>query len=835
MDYHEAADFLLGLRRFSVRPGTDSVAALLSELGDPHRDVPFVQIGGTNGKGSTARMVESILRESGLTVGLFTSPNFERLAEQITIDGRTVTKSAITSFVEQIEPYLRSRAAAGEPLTFFEVMTAMAIWQFSRRDVDVAILEVGLGGEYDATSVVDPIAACVTNVSLEHTNVLGETIEEIAETKAKIAENGVPLVTGADDRALPVIRNVAGELVTVGYADEQPDRAVTVAYGGRKNHTEASVTIEGRTIETDARVPLLGRHQAMNAGLAVALVELLADATFDQAGRDDPFDTPDVETVRHGLRNAHWPGRFEIVRQEPLVVLDGAHNPAAAGTLSETLSTFEYDALHLVFGAMHDKDHDGMIGALPAADRVYTCEPATDRAEDADVLADAFDRNSDGSTAANGIGVYDTVADALAAARQQAGETDCIVATGSLSVVAEARTTFTRRAVAKRVPSIDRARRVLEGADVPAETVEARHASAVHHTVRLRVDDRQATRLEAEFLRAGGDCAVSGIRRTGELKEVVVMGTTTQFEAATERLSGDGYGLASIAELLRRRAGLDPIEHDDRYPWDDGPAIMGVLNVTPDSFHDGGEYVDADDAIDRARTLVEAGADVVDVGGESTRPGAEPVPADAEIDRVVPVIEAISELDVAVSIDTRKATVAEAALDAGADIVNDVTGLEDPAMRFVAADREVPVIVMHSIDAPVIPDRAVEYDDVVEDVMEELTERVLLAEKAGIPRHRVIVDPGLGFGKRAEESFELLGRIDEFEALGCPVLVGHSHKSMFELIDRDPDDRLAATVAATALAADRGADIVRIHDVDENRAAVDVVAAAKGNDRNGPL
>ena len=249
---------------------------------------------------------------------------------------------------------------------------------------------------------------------------------------------------------------------------------------------------------------------------------------------------------------------------------------------------------------------------------------------------------------------------------------------------------------------------------------------------------------------------------------------------------------------------------------------MGILNVTPDSFHDGGEHHDLDDAVERARAMVAAGVDIIDVGGESTRPGAEPVSVEEEIERIVPVIEAITSLDALVSVDTRKAAVAEAALDAGADIINDVTGLDDPEMRFLVAERDVPVVVMHSIDAPVDPDNVVEYDDVVGDVVAELTETVLRAESAGIPRENVIVDPGIGFGKRAAESFELLDRVDEFHALGCSVLVGHSHKSMYELVDRDAGERGPATVAATALAADRGADIVRVHDVPENVAAVRV-------------
>jgi dihydropteroate synthase len=147
-------------------------------------------------------------------------------------------------------------------------------------------------------------------------------------------------------------------------------------------------------------------------------------------------------------------------------------------------------------------------------------------------------------------------------------------------------------------------------------------------------------------------------------------------------------------------------------------------------------------------------------------------------------------------------------------------------MRLVAAEHDVPTVVMHSIDAPVVPDREISYDDVVEDVIDALVERVLLAEKAGLDRERIIVDPGLGFGKTAEESFALLDRLGELRALGCPIMVGHSHKSMFEAVGRGPDDRLEPTVAATALATERGADIVRVHDVAANRAAVDVVEEA---------
>jgi dihydropteroate synthase len=350
---------------------------------------------------------------------------------------------------------------------------------------------------------------------------------------------------------------------------------------------------------------------------------------------------------------------------------------------------------------------------------------------------------------------------------------------------------------------------------------------AVHRVLKTRVQPRQAQYLKEEMLSLGGECAQSGLNDQDEERiDVVLMGTLSQFKRLAAKLEGQPYGLAVFAEELRDSLGIQRSPDAQGFPWEDRTAVMGILNVTPDSFHDGGEYELREDAVARAEEMVAAGADVVDVGGESTRPGADEISVDEEISRVVPVIEAIADCDAMVSVDTRKAAVARAALEAGADIVNDVSGLEDPEMRFVAAEYDAPLVVMHSIDAPVVPDRDVEYDDVVEDVVAELEERVLLAEKAGLDRDKIIVDPGLGFGKSAAESFELLGRTGELHGLDCPVLVGHSHKSMFGLVGQEAGERGPATVAATAIAAERGADIVRVHDVKENVAAVRAVAAS---------
>ncbi|MCU4974687.1 dihydropteroate synthase [Halobacteria archaeon AArc-m2/3/4] len=814
MEYHEAANFLFDLRRFRSSPGTASTADLLAHLEDPHDGLACVQIAGSNGKGSTARMVERVLREAGLSVGLYTSPHLEDVRERVRVDGRKLPRSELAAFVESSEDYIRDCAADGDSPTFFEAMTALALWHFGREDVDVVVLEVGIGGKFDATSVVDPVASAVTSVTLEHTAVLGDTIEEIARDKAHVAPDGeTPLVTGTTGEALAAVREHAGEVLTVG-SDGDDETDVTVSYGGRTNHTEAAVSIAGQwepPLET--KIPLLGEHQAENAGIAAVLARQAADVSDADLSRAD---------LERGLRNAHWPGRFEVMDREPFVVLDGAHNPGACERVAETLSTFEYDDLHLVFGAMHDKDHREMVAALPTPDSVITCRPNLERAEDEEVLAEVF-----AQTGVEDVRHRAAVQDAFADALEDAEPGDAVVVTGSLFAVAEARSRYTRAMIPKRIRNLDDARDALESASVTEEGVWRMRGKAVHRVVKTNLQYRQASYLKQELLSIGGECALSGLQRDEELVDVVLMGTLSQFKRLIEKLEAQPYGLATVARELREglEIGIEPSE--PRYPWQERSSVMGILNVTPDSFHDGGEYNAVEDAVDRAEAMVEAGVDVIDIGGESTRPGAEHVPVETETDRIVPVIERVRELDALVSVDTRKAAVAEAALEAGADILNDVSGLEDPEMRFVAAEHDVPLCVMHSIDAPVVAGRDVTYDDVVEDVVDQLTERILLAEKAGLDREQIIVDPGLGFGKSPTESFELLGRLEELQALGCPILVGHSHKSMFEKAGCGPDERGAATVAASALAVDRGADIVRVHDVPENVAAVRTALAAR--------
>jgi len=258
--------------------------------------------------------------------------------------------------------------------------------------------------------------------------------------------------------------------------------------------------------------------------------------------------------------------------------------------------------------------------------------------------------------------------------------------------------------------------------------------------------------------------------------------------------------------------------------------LMGVVNVTPDSFSDGGLYLDPEAAVAHGGELAAAGAEILDVGGESTRPGAEPVAEAEELARVIPVVSGLAGAGSQVSVDTSKAAVAAAALDAGAEIVNDVTALRaDRDMGPLCAERGATVVLMHMLGDPQTMQEDPRYDDVVAEVKAFLVQRLEAAVAAGIDEERVWLDPGIGFGKTAAHNMELLRRLGELRELGRPLVVGTSRKSFIGKLDGSPaDQRLGGTIASSVLAAAEGADVLRVHDVAEVRQALTVAAAILG-------
>jgi len=265
----------------------------------------------------------------------------------------------------------------------------------------------------------------------------------------------------------------------------------------------------------------------------------------------------------------------------------------------------------------------------------------------------------------------------------------------------------------------------------------------------------------------------------------------------------------------------------------DRPRLMGILNVTPDSFSDGGQFAAPEAALAHGRALVEGGADILDIGGESTRPGAAEVPVEQEISRTAPIISALRAggLSAPISIDTRKAKVAQAALEAGADLVNDVAAFTyDPGIAAVAAQAHAPVCLMHAQGDPETMQDAPHYDDVLLDVYDFLAERVAAAEEAGIPRARIVVDPGIGFGKTLGHNLTLLRGLSLFHSLGCAVLLGASRKRFIGTIGdaRDPAERMPGSLAVALAGAAQGVQFLRVHDIRETRQALRLAEALWG-------
>jgi len=261
---------------------------------------------------------------------------------------------------------------------------------------------------------------------------------------------------------------------------------------------------------------------------------------------------------------------------------------------------------------------------------------------------------------------------------------------------------------------------------------------------------------------------------------------------------------------------------------------MGVLNVTPDSFSDGGKFFKMENAVEQGMKMAQEGADIIDVGGESTRPGSDPLPTEEELSRVIPVIRSLSEkTDVPISIDTYKAEVAKQALDAGAQMINDISALRfDPEMKKIASEYKVPINLMHIKGTPKNMQKDPWYEDVIGEITEYLKKSIKIACDAGIDSQKIIIDPGIGFGKRLENNLNILKNLKKFSILGCPILIGCSRKSFIgKILDVPVEERLEGSLAALAVAVMNGANIVRVHDVKESRRAAGLMDAILGVDK----
>jgi len=415
MTYSEALGELYNLQKFGIKFGLSKTSNLLRAFGDPHRGRRYLHVAGTNGKGSVAAMTASILMRTGLKVGLYTSPHLVRFTERFRINDREMSRETAAGLASELLDAVDPR----EPPTFFEIVTAMALIHFARENVDLAVMEVGMGGRLDSTNVIDPLATVITNISLEHQDYLGRRLLDIAGEKAGIIKPGVELVTGVTQA--PVIRRFEA------ICKEQGAPMIRVGKDVRYRASRNGLSYFG-TMHTlvGLRPGLPGRFQYRNAALALAALEAL-----ERRG----ISVTEAQ-IREGLERVTWPGRMQLMSRRPDIVVDGAHNPRAMRALAEAVpKAFHYRRLILVIGVMKDKDIPAILKEiLPLTDTVFYTRPVYARAASPETLMEAgAPFGTPGRTAA-------TLAQALDMARQIADAEDLILVAGSLFTAGEALT-----------------------------------------------------------------------------------------------------------------------------------------------------------------------------------------------------------------------------------------------------------------------------------------------------------------------------------------------------------------------------------------------------------
>jgi dihydrofolate synthase/folylpolyglutamate synthase len=438
LSHRQAVDYIYSFTNYELTDpahlpadawGLDNTRSLLARIGNPHLAYPTLHIAGTKGKGSVAALCAQSLVEAGQRTGLYVSPHLQDFRERIQVDGEWIDPDSLSILVEDIRPH--AEALRPDGLTWFEVLTALAFWHFARRDCDAAVIEVGLGGRLDATSLVQPLVSIITNISIDHTQLLGNTLAAIAAEKAAIIKPGVPVVSAPQQpEALRVIERVAAE---------QGSRLTLV--GRDLPYDLLDWSLDGLTLQVGGppgdgvapyRVSLAGPHQAENAAVALAALSIAerAGLPVDEAAR------------RKGLAHTRWPGRLEVVGRAPLVLLDSAHNAYSAQVLADALRHISgRERLTLVFGCMADKDVDGMLRALlTVARRVILTQASNPRAVPASDLLARAQRIVGGQADWPALSAASDVLSALQAALEDAAPDDVICVAGSLSVAGEART-----------------------------------------------------------------------------------------------------------------------------------------------------------------------------------------------------------------------------------------------------------------------------------------------------------------------------------------------------------------------------------------------------------
>ena len=377
MNYEEAIQYIHNTVKFGSKLGLTNITELLKRLGDPHKKFPAVHVAGTNGKGSVTSMTTSILHQAGYKVGMFISPYLERFTERIQVNLEEIPVDELALLTEQVKEQIDGMVRDGfNHPTEFELVTTLGFLWFAKQNVDIAVVEVGLGGRLDSTNVISPLVSVITSISFDHMRVLGSTLSEIAFEKGGIIKPGVPVVSyPQQEEAAKVIKGLAAER-GCSYYGVLPDQI-------RERDTELSVqhfdfTFQGNTWESFA-IHLPGKHQQLNAACAITALQVLKDKGFNITD----------EILYAGLDQARWPGRLEVMGENPTILLDGAHNPSGAQALADAMRLyFPNKQIYLILGVLHDKDVNGVTSILcSVADRVIVTRPDSPRATSPEELA----------------------------------------------------------------------------------------------------------------------------------------------------------------------------------------------------------------------------------------------------------------------------------------------------------------------------------------------------------------------------------------------------------------------------------------------------------------
>ncbi len=416
--YRQSLDYLYGLEKYGMIFGLAQVERILDAIGRPHEEIQAIHVGGTNGKGSTAAMMASVLQREGYRVGLYTSPHLVRFTERIKINGEEIGEEEVASLTGWMREKIEA-AGIAPPFTFFDFTTAMALLHFCQKRVDLAVLEVGLGGRLDSTNVVNPLLSIVTNVSKDHEAILGRSILKIAGEKAGIIKKDRPFLTAATQpQVLRLFSKACAERGAPYFRVGKDFRYV------RRGEKEFDYEGLQRKLWS-LQLSLWGLHQIVNATTALGAMEILEDLGYPVS----------IDAMVEGLKEVSWPGRLEVISTSPDVVLDGAHNPAGAIVLRESLEKeFRYRHLILLVGIMKDKDAGSILRTLaPLADHIILTKPHTDRASVPTSLFKVLRQNGKRAEIVEDLG------EAIGKGISMLDREDLLCITGSLYTVGEAR------------------------------------------------------------------------------------------------------------------------------------------------------------------------------------------------------------------------------------------------------------------------------------------------------------------------------------------------------------------------------------------------------------